>query len=144
MEQIKKENKIGKISLTFLLCFFLLICFRCTIVNASGSIYYSGEYKRTINKENYYISMNEYTSGDTKMVGCFYIFAGKEKKDLFEYDHRGQFYEIKTNVYRYKTKKGSLTFKVKNKKMKVIQKGDVISGVNLGGTYKCTKKYTPS
>lgn len=141
MEQTKKKNKLGKISSIFLLCFFMFSCFRCTIVSASDNIYYSGEYQRTINEEDYYISMNAYTSIDTKMVGCFYIFVGKEKLDLFEYDKQGEFYKIKSNVYRYKTKKGSLTFNIKNKKMKVRQKGKILSGVNLGGTYKRTKKY---
>lgn len=108
---------------------------------AAKSIYYPGQYERTIQGKTYYFSMNKYTSFDTKMIGNFYIFRGQKRLDAFDYNRHGEIYRTKKNTYVYTTKKGKLTFKIKKRKMIVKQKGKILSGVNLSGTYKLVQRY---
>lgn len=108
---------------------------------AAKSIYYPGQYEKTIHGKTYYFSMNKYTSFETKMIGNFYIFRGQKRLDAFDYNRHGEIYRTKKNTYVYTTKKGKLTFKIKKKKMIVKQKGKILSGINLSGTYKLVQRY---
>ena len=108
---------------------------------AAENYYYSGEYKKKIGKKTYYISMNEYSDFEGKYVGCFYVFNSKKNLKKFKVSKYGEFYKIGKNRYRYKTKKGTLTFKISKKSMSVKQTGTVIKGVKLKGIFKKTKRY---
>ena len=52
-----------------------------------------------------------------------------------------KFIELKKIHMHTLQKKGKLTFKIKKKKMIVKQKGKILSGVNLSGTYKLVQRY---
>ena len=54
---------------------------------------------------------------------------------------KGEIYRTKKNTYVYAAKKGKLTFKIKKRKMIVKQKGKILSGINLSGTYKLVQRY---
>lgn len=127
--------------LIYIMCTVMLLSSIEMTAEASDDRYYAGEYKKKIKGTTYYISMNAYTSFDDDGVGCFYIIKGKKNLKNFKYKKFGEFKHIGKNKYRYKTKKGSLTFKINKKSMTVKQKGTVIKGVKLSGTYKRTKKY---
>ena len=127
--------------LIYIMCTVILLSNIGVTVEASGNRYYAGEYKKKIKGTTYYISMNAYTSFDDDGVGCFYIFKGKKNLKNFKYRKLGEIKHIGKNKYRYKTKSGSLTFKINKKSMTVKQKGAVIKGVKLNGTFKKTKKY---
>lgn len=134
-------KKFKKVTICFL-CAVVLLCSAGGITaEAAGDRYYPGEYRKKIGKQYYYISMNGYTSFETKYVGCFYIMKGKKNLKKFNYCKTGEFYKVSKNKYRYKTKQGSLTFTINKKSMKVKQKGTVIKGVKLTGTYTKTRKY---
>ena len=59
----------------------------------------------------------------------------------FDYNRHGEIDRTQKNTYVYTTRKGKLTFKIKKKKMIVRQKGKILSGVNLSGTYKLVQRY---
>jgi hypothetical protein len=110
-----------------------------TLTVSAADRYYAGEYKKKIGKKTYYFSMNQSTGEDNS--GCFYLFNSKSNCNKFKYCKMGTFKRVKKNVYRYKTKKGSLTFTIGNKKMTVKQTGTVVKGVKLNGVFKLTKLY---
>lgn len=119
-----------------------LIILLLPVKQCQADRYYSGSYEKKLNGTGYTISMNEYTSPDSKYSGCFYIYPSK--KGLGSSVCDGSFYRIKKNKYRYDDKYGSVIFFVKKNKLKVKVKGLVVKDFDFSGTYKLTEKYQPS
>lgn len=108
-----------------------------------SKIYYSGVYKKKIGKKYYYISMNSYTDIG-KYKGCFYIYDSKKRYKQDKYLKKGQFYEVGKNKYLYRKSNNTLLFKVYKNKMILLQKGKIVKGSKLNGTFKLVKRYPRS
>lgn len=106
-----------------------------------------GTYAKTIKGTKYYINLSVYTSGDPeeKATGAFYVFKGTKNYNKHKFSVNGEYYKLGKNKYRFKMSgSNSLTIKIKsNKKISVSQKGKIVKGVKLNGTYKLVKRFTP-
>ncbi len=137
MKVFKNVRKFAVAFITFILVIALLPVKQCC-----ADRYYSGSYEKKLNGTRYTVSMNEYTSPDSKYIGCFYVYPSK--KGLGGSVCDGAFYRTKKNKYRYDDKYGSVIFYVKKNKLKVKVKGLVVKNFDFSGTYKLTEKYWPS
>lgn len=136
-----KIFKSIKLFTTVFIVFVLMITL-LPVKQCRADRYYPGSYEKKLNGTWYTVSMNEYTDGDSKYVGCFYVYPSSE--GLAGYVCDGSFYRVKKNKYRYDDKYGSVVFTVKKNKLKVKVKGLVVKDFDFSGTYKLTEKYHPS